>query len=309
MDALEGDSRIRAVEPLSIALGAARDALARAYVLLAGGRMKKSNDDRQRSVETRISKETRDGIGIITMRDEAKRNALSARTADDIIAALDWCATQDVRAVVLRSAPGAAVWSSGHAVDELPKGCRDPLAYNDPLEQCVRAVRSLRQPVLAMVHGSVWGGAFDLVFSCDLVIADETATFAITPANLGLPYNTTGLLRFLGRIPVNIVKEMFFIATPIDAPHAERWMVINHLVAATELESFTVGLTGIIASKAPLAITAVKEQLKVLSDYQLIAAQVYERIQSLRRDAYDGKDYIEGLSGFSEKREPSFRGL
>ena len=110
------------------------------------------------------------------------------------------------------------------------RGRRDPLAYNDPLEELIRAVRTFPAPVIAMVHGSVWGGAFDLVLSCDVVIADETAMFAITPANLGLPYNTTGLLHFLGRLPINLIKEMFFAAAPVDAQKAKEWLVVNHLV-------------------------------------------------------------------------------
>ena len=71
---------------------------------------------------------------------------------------------------------------------------RDPLALQRAARACCRAIRTFPAPVVAMVHGSVWGGALDLVLSCDLVVADETATFAITAANLGLPYNTTGLL-------------------------------------------------------------------------------------------------------------------
>ncbi len=56
------------------------------------------------------------------------------------------------------------------------------------------------------------------------------------------------------------------------------------------------------------AIAVIKEQLRVLSDYQPIAAQVYERIQGLRREAYDSSDYLEGLDAFAQKRQPIFRG-
>jgi methylmalonyl-CoA decarboxylase len=214
----------------------------------------------------------------------------------------------DVRAVVLRAAAGLQVWSAGQDIDELPGGRRDPMTYNDPLEQLLRAIRTFPAPVIAMVHGSVWGGAFDLVLSCDVLIADETATFAITPANLGLPYNTTGLLHFLGRLPINLTKELFFTATPLDAQRAKEWLVLNHLVGSAELESVTLDLAATIASKSPLAIGVIKEQLRVLADFQPIAAQVYERIQGLRREVYDSSDYLEGLKAFAEKRKPIFTG-
>jgi methylmalonyl-CoA decarboxylase len=247
-------------------------------------------------------------VGIITLNDERKRNALSAQIANDVIAALESLRGEGARAVVLRAAAGLHVWSAGQDIGELPTGRRDPLTYNDPLERLLRAVRTFPAPVIAMVHGSVWGGAFDLVLSCDVLIADETATFAITPANLGLPYNTTGLLHFLGRLPINLTKEMFFTARPLDARRAKEWLVLNHLVGSAELESFTLELAATMASKSSLAIGVIKEQLRVLTDYQPIAAQVSERIQGLRREVYDSNDYLEGLSAFAEKREPIFRG-
>ena len=100
-----------------------------------------------------------------------------------------------------------------------------------------------------MVHGTVWGGALDLVLSCDLVTADETASFAITAANLGLPYNTTGLLHFVGRLPINLIKEMFFTAAPVDAQKAREWLLVNYLVGSAELETFTLGLAETMADE------------------------------------------------------------
>ncbi len=246
-------------------------------------------------------------VGIITLDDRRKRNAIGARLANGIVAALGSMQAQKVRTVVIRAAPGMSVWSAGHDIQELPRGRRDPLGYDDPLEGLLRAIRTFPGPVVAMVHGTVWGGALDLVLSCDLVTADETASFAITPVNLGLPYNTTGLLHFIGRLPLNLVKEMFFTAAPVDAQRAKEWMVINHLVGSAELETVTFGLAETMAAKSPMAMAVIKEQLRVLTDYQPIAAQVYERLQGLRRQAYDSSDYLEGLTAFAEKRKPIFR--
>jgi methylmalonyl-CoA decarboxylase len=319
-DTLAGDQQIEAQRLVSTTLGAGRDAAARTYVALAcqGGSglgeqpaTPSGGGDAAGAAglaDGAIRTEVLGHVGVITLADLRRRNVISARMVNGAVAALRSLQAQEARAVVLRAATGMDVWSAGQAIDELPRGGRDPLGYNEPLGQLLRAIRTFPAPVIAMVHGSVWGGAFDLVLSCDLVIADETATFAITAANLGLPYNTAGLLHCLGRLPINLIKEMFFTAAPLDAQRAREWLVVNHLVGSAELEGFTFGLAATMAAKSPIAIAVIKEQLRVLTDYQPVAAHVYERVQGLRREAYDSSDYLEGLRAFAEKRPPVFRG-
>ena len=318
-DTLAGDQQIEAQRLVSTTLGAGRDAAARTYVALAcqGGSAlgeqpaaPSGGGDAAGAglADGAIRTEVLGHLGVITLADLRRRNVISARMVNGVVAALRSLQAQEARAVVLRAATGMDVWSAGQAIDELPRGERDPLGYNEPLGQLLRAIRTFPAPVIAMVHGSVWGGAFDLVLSCDLVIADETATFAITAANLGLPYNTAGLLHCLWRLPINLIKEMFFTAAPLDAQRARGWLVVNHLVGSAELEGFTFGLAATMAAKSPIAIAVIKEQLRVLTDYQPVAAHVYERVQGLRREAYESSDYLEGLRAFAEKRPPVFRG-
>jgi len=316
-DALAGEQLVQALGLLNAIIGAGKDATARTYVALAArDRSGQRPADEPAAAgagpgdraEAVVQTDVVGQVGIITLADREKRNAIGAEMASRVIAALEGLRARQVRAIVLRAAPGMDVWSTGHDIGELPPGQRDPLGYDDPLEELIRAVRTFPAPVVAMVHGTVWGGALDLVLSCDLAIGDETASFAITPANLGLPYNMTGLLHFQGRLPINVIKEMFFTAAPIDARKAREWLLINHLVPWDRLESFTLELAATMATKSPLAIAVIKEQLRVLSDYQPIAAQVYERVQGLRRQAYDSRDYLEGLEAFAQKRQPIFRG-
>lgn len=248
-----------------------------------------------------------DSIGTITLDHAENRNALSEPLVEEMLAALDVFRERGARVVILRARADAKVWSAGHDIGELGAG-EDPLLYSDALERLLRAVKHFPSPVLAMVHGSVWGGATDLVLSCDLIIGDPTCSFAITPVNLGLPYNTVGLLQFMRRLPLNLVKEMFFTAMPVKAREAEKWGILNHLVGAAELESFTYDLAREIASKAPLAQAAVKEQLRILADAEPITPDVFERIRELRRNVYQSEDYQEGIRAFHEKRKPVFRG-
>lgn len=249
-----------------------------------------------------------EAVATVTLDHERRRNALSHALVEEIIAALGSFREARARVVILRAKPGATVFSAGHDIDELPATRRDPLGWDDPLRRLVREIESFPGPVVAMVEGSVWGGATETVFACDLVVAAEGATFAVTPARLGVPYNVDGMVTFLNAASPRIVKEMLFTAQPIDAARAERHGIVNHVVPAGDLEPFTMGLARRIAENAPLSIAVMKEQLRILAGARPMSPQGFERVQGLRRVVYDSHDYREGIRAFKEKRKPAFRG-
>ena len=263
----------------------------------------------KRMEEKGLVKKSEDGyIGTITLDNPSKHNALGAALIEELLAALSDLTNAGARAIILRAYQDAKVWSAGHDVRELPTNGRDPLTYDDPLRRVVRVIKESRTPIIAMVEGSVWGGACEVVMSCDIVIAAEGTTLAITPAKLGVPYDIEGTLSFMQSVSLAIIKEMLFTAQPMTADRALRLGLINQVVPADRLESATRELAGHMIRNSPLVISLLKEQLRVLGEAHPLNPEAFQRIQSIRRRIYDSADYQEGIRAFFERRAPQFQG-
>ena len=262
-----------------------------------------------RMEEKALVKKSKDGyIGTITLDNPSKHNALGAALIGELLVALSDLTNAGARTIILRAYQGAKVWSAGHDVRELPTNGRDPLTYDDPLRRVVRVIKESPTPIIAMVEGGVWGGACELVMSCDIVVAAEGTTLAITPARLGVPYDIEGTLSFMQSVSLPIIKEMLFTAQPMTAERALRLGLINQVVPADRLESATAELAGHMIRNSPLVISLLKEQLRVLAEAHPLNPEGFQRIQSIRRRIYDSADYQEGIRAFFERRAPQFEG-
>jgi methylmalonyl-CoA decarboxylase len=265
--------------------------------------------ERKKEIEmSLVLTSSQDDLGFVTLNHERKKNALSEPLVCEIITALAVFREQGMRVVILRAQAGTTVWSAGHDVTELPDSRRDPLEWQDPLRYLIREIENFPAPVIAMIEGTVWGGACETAFACDLIVAAPNATFAVTPAKLGVPYNVGGMVTFLNAAGLRIIKEMAFTAQPMTAERAERLGMINYVVPVDELEAFTVQLARKITANAPLSISVMKEQLRILAGARPMSPQGFERIQGLRRVVYSSDDYQEGIRAFKEKRKPVYRG-
>ena len=98
------------------------------------------------------------------------------------------------------------------------------------------------------------------------------------------------------------------MASPIKVQRLHEVGVVNELVAADVLDDHVYGIAERIAQNSPLAIGAIKEQLRMLGGAHPLAPETFERLQGLRRSVYDSADYVEGLTAFKEKRPARFPG-
>jgi len=240
-----------------------------------------------------IKIEQADLIATIRFNHYEKRNALSECLIEEMHHALEVFGKEDVRVLVLRSDQKNKVWSAGHDVMELPRSERDPLPADDPVMVLLKSIRAFRAPVIAMVDGSVWGASTDLIMSCDIAIGDHDST-------------ASGILHFMSRMPLNVVKEMFLTADPIGADRALQIGILNHLYVSGELENKTYQMARTIASRSPQANSVLKAQAQMLSDAAVMNPAVFEHLQSLRKNVYMGSDYREGITAFLERRDPVF---
>lgn len=251
-----------------------------------------------------------DRICFIEMSNPDHFNCLSEQMCLDLIQALEDAYQQECVGVVIKAKTKRGVWSAGHDIRELPLDGTDPLSFDVPMEKLLRKVQKIPIPVIAYASGTVWGGACDLCVSCDMIVATDNSTFAITPAKIGIPYNASGIMHFINQLGMNKAREMFFTAQPITAQDALNNGLINYVAPAEELDKLLEEkfLTP-FRTNSIMSISAIKRQFRILSRAAtVVSSESFEKINACRTHVYQGQDYKEGILSFLEKRKPQYSG-
>jgi methylmalonyl-CoA decarboxylase len=251
-----------------------------------------------------VTLDVNDAIATVTLRRTDKLNSLNAAMIAELGDALERGAAT-ARVVVLRAEPGVSVFSAGHDIDDVPVHA-DPDQWDNPVEAVIAGIPALPAPVIAAVEGSVWGAACNLVVACDLIVATRNATFAITPAKLGVPYFRGGLAIFARSLPLHVVKAMFFTAETITADQAHGYGLVHQVAEdGADLDARVARLASRIAALAPLTIRSVKAELDALDGLTDVDDA---GLAALREQAWLSADVKEGVAAFRERRRPNFEG-
>jgi methylmalonyl-CoA decarboxylase len=254
-------------------------------------------------MEEQIKFRIEERIARITMCDSEHFNCLSEAMCFALISAIDKAYSAECVGIIIDAECKRGVWSAGHNIHELPTDGSDPLAYEVPMEQLLRKVQDIPIPVIACANGTVWGGACDLCLSCDMIVAADTATFAITPAKIGIPYNASGIMHFINQLGINKAREMFFTANPITAQDALNVGLINRVTEPGELDQvLEEHFLEPLRRNSTLSVSAIKRQFRVLSrDTATLSVETFERINAYRHFVYQGEDYKDAYHEFYEQ--------
>src|SRR5260370_4869069 len=261
--------------------------------------------------ENRAVVERREGgVATLILNRPERMNALSAELVvaqDDGLKRVD--ADQDVGVVVLAGAGRA--FCAGGDLTVIGKGRQENnITELQPIlragMQAVLKIRSMRQPVIAAVHGAAAGAGMNIALAADIRVASEDAMFGQNFAKVGLFPDYGGTFFLPQLVGPAKAAELFYTGDMINAAEALRLGIVNRVVPVAQLESEVRALAQKIAQGPAVAIRAVKETLFGRDKEKLTELLNLEVEQQMK--CFYSEDCGEGIRAFFDKRPPKFQG-
>jgi acetyl-CoA C-acetyltransferase len=166
--------------------------------------------------------------------------------------------------------------------------------------------RSMPKPVIAAVNGFAMGGGCEIALACHLVVADATATFALSEVKVGLVAGAGGVIRLPRTVPVKVANEMILTGRRLGADEALQYGLVNRVAEAGGALEGARALASEILDSSP---TSVRISLQVMEETRGIP-DVVDAV-TYHSPALDelmvSEDAIEGLTAFAQKRKPQWR--
>lgn len=261
------------------------------------------------SVSDELIVEEKGAVCTLRFNRPEKRNLLAPEMLLEVKRTLERLGKENRVRCVIITGTGDKAFSSGYDISAIGE---DDMIRNhegeNPLPMAAKAIEEFPYPVIAMMNGHAFGAGLEIAVTSDIRVLAEGSMLGMPPAKLGVVYSYRGVKKFLNLIGPGYTKELFLVGRAISAERAEAMGLVNYLVPAEELETFTYGLAEEIAGNAPLSLKALKEMTKVWERKQNVSPEDEKLIRNLILDVQNSGDYKEGQKSFAEKRKPKFKG-
>jgi len=249
-------------------------------------------------------------IATIKLNRPQKLNAFGGTMREDVLDAVRLVAADDRIRVLIVTGEGRG-FSAGGDIDYLKKlredkdehGMRSLLSAG---QQVTHAFRSMWKPVIAAVNGPCAGAGFSFALGCDIRIASENASFGASFARIGLHPDWGGSW-FLPRLVGSAnACELIFTGAMISAVQAEKIGLVNRVVPHDELMPTVTDLARTMANNSPKVLRLAKESIyrSLTSDLET----AFARESEVQTECFYSEDFLEGVTAFTEKRKPVFKG-
>ena len=168
---------------------------------------------------------------------------------------------------------------------------------------------NLNKPVIAAVNGICCGGGLELAISCDLIMASDTATFALPEIRSGTVADAASI-KLPKRIPYHVAMDLLLTGRWFDVHEAKAWGLIKEITAPQDLLAKTWELARLLESGPPLVYAAIKEVVREAEAmrFQDALNRVTKRLMPTIDRLYSSDDQLEGARAFAEKRDPIWKG-
>ncbi len=250
----------------------------------------------------------RDGrLTILTMNRPDVMNAVHAPMHEEMGAALDAFAADPEQWVAIITGAGARAFSAGNDLKATASGAS--VAWPGAGFGGITHRWDLAKPVIAAVNGVAMGGGFEIALACDLIIAADTAVFALPEPKVGLAALAGGMHRLPREIGLKRAMSMILTARRVGAEEGRELGFVNEVVPAAELMDAARRWAGLILDCGPMSVRASKEAAyKGLDEPTLRAAIENQGDYPAVKALYRSEDFREGPKAFAEKRAPQWQG-
>ena len=254
-------------------------------------------------------KTTRNGAILEVTIDRPKANAIDAATSRIMGETFASFRDDPTLRVAILTAAGEKFFCPGWDLKAAAAGEAPDADYGVGGFGGLQQLPGLNKPVICAVNGLAFGGGFEIMISCDIIIAAEHATFALPEINSGTVADAA-TIKLPRRIPYHVAIELLFTGRRIDTTEAKHWGLINEVVKPENLMPRARTLAQQLAEGPPLVYACIKEidretaHLPIHQAFELVTQRKLPTVDKL----YSSKDQQEGARAFAEKRKPTWQG-